>query len=151
MAERGEVMLRGDISNQPAPICAIDWRVLMQPKDEIKDWLSLLNLLAPGKIGFTDRVEKAFPLRKGAKEWLERCWETRFCVVIVGERGTMKVIVREVLNKYIADGAYFESLTELRRWLETTPEVYRCYTNDTGWLSVFDDTVRVHSGWNEKP
>jgi hypothetical protein len=138
-------MKRGNISNQAAFICAIDWRVLMETNFLKSSWRLLFS---SGSL--KERIRRALPLRKGAKSWLERCWETRFCVVTVGLNELLQKGVEIALGDLVAEFEHFETQGEVSTWLRQTPQVYRVYTADSALLGM-DSVTKKHSGWSEKP
>lgn len=140
-------MLRGELSSRPQPICAVDWRILVEPRYP-EGWFRKMIPQLLLQAGFESRMRALLPMKKGARRWLERNFETRFCAIVVGSEEILPSI-EMVLADHVAEFEFFDDPGELRTWLRQTPEVYRLYTNDPALLGI-DDTTRPHSGWNEK-
>lgn len=122
-------MKRGELSNEPAPVLALEWEILVETSTR---WLGL-------------RTEVA--LREGAKEWLERNWRFRFVGVLVGEVAAETVIV-SVLSEVLAEVRTFPDSTALRTWMARNPQVIRLFVKNRALLGLGDRT-RLFSGWHE--
>jgi hypothetical protein len=140
-------MLRGELSNQPAAICAIDYRILLDTKKPMV-WFAktIPNLINSTR--FENAMKKALPLKQGAALWLDRNWERRFAVISVGVSSLGRAIDM-VLGDYLAEGYHFEDRNEFRRWILETKQLYKVYTNDPLLLGM-DEIIQRHTGWYEK-
>jgi len=122
-------MRRGELTNAPAPVLAVDWRVLVDAR--------------PAWGGLSRRYE----LRDGARGWLERNWKVRVCVLVDGGETQFKE-VKKILRDLVAEFASIPIPQEFRIWMRRTPHIFRLYTNDRALLGL-DDTVRLFPGWHE--
>jgi hypothetical protein len=122
-------MRRGELTNQPAPVVAVDWRILATVEPV---WGGL---------------KRKIMLNEGAKGWIERNWYVRMCVVMIGNK-RLRPKVREVVLGVVAEFEWFECFFELRLYLKRNPQIVTMFTSDFSLLSL-DGTVRMFSGWNE--
>lgn len=138
-------MKRGDLSNRSAPICAIDWRVLLEsPRGPIGALFTRLMLEA----NFEEQIKKMLPIREGAIRWLERTYEVRVLVFSV-QVESLAPAIELVLGDHAAEFDHFEDTPEFLTWLRSNSQVYRAYTSDRN-LTTLDGAVQLFSGWNQK-
>jgi len=117
-------MLRGEISNKPSPIIAIDYKILAKEEK--------------GKI----------ILKEGAIGWLERNWGFRFIVMIVECFDADKY--EFLLSDYVAEVKKFDIGFDLWLWLKQNPQIYKFFTNDTMLYRPMSSICFKHSGWNQR-
>lgn len=141
-------MRRGELSCQPQPVCGLDWRILIEPKYP-DAWFAKYLPALPLQAGFEKTARALLPLRSGAKGWLERNWETRFCVVAVGVPDLIGVLGM-VLEDRVAEIEHFENPGALRTWLRQNPQVYRVLTADLALIGL-DGIALPFSGWAQTP
>lgn len=140
-------MRRGDLSNQPAPICAVDFKVLIESKYGYGWFKSAIpGLLLRG--GFESTMKASLPWKQGALMWLERNWERRFMIISVAVPDIVPAIDIVALEK-VAETEHFSEPGDLRTWMLQTPEVYRLITNDPALLGL-DDIIRPFGSWADK-
>lgn len=123
-------MLRGELSNSPAPIIAIDWRILIEAKP-----------LSFGRIKYL--------LKEGAMSWIERQLAYRMTAILVGEYSKENKIKR-LLETIVSEVIVFKSAAEAVAWVRRSPEVLWIYTNDSDLLGL-GDCFKTHGGWHERP
>jgi hypothetical protein len=140
-------MLRGEFSNRPAAICGIDYRVLIEERQEYSWFIKKVPELLLHK-SFETVMKRALPVKKGAKGWLETNTENRIVVFSVGVP-LLERALDMVIGDYVAETYHFYDKAEFRFWLRQTPHVYKVYTNDFGLIGLEGITVR-HSGWSER-
>lgn len=140
-------MLRGEISNRPAAIYAVDYRILVEPKRPYA-WfvLNVPELLF--QKGFENTMKKAFPWKRGARLWLENHWDKRIAVFSVGEPMVARAIDMRV-GDFIAETYHFEDAPEFRLWLNASKHLAKVYTKDVALIGL-DDIVELHTGWTEE-
>jgi len=124
-------MRRGQLSNEPAPVVALDWKILVDAKRR--------------PLGLGTKLT----MREGARRWLEQHWQVRFCVIIAGDEHLV-VRVKEMVKDLAAEFEWFVTPADVRTWLRRSPQVMRLYTNDPALLGL-DSVVREHQGWHEVP
>lgn len=134
-------MLRGQLTNQPAPMVLVDWRVLV----EVQRAGTFFGMRLPTKL--TTKFPTKLVVKEGARGWIERNWEVRMVVALIGDNGFRKG-VEDLLEPFIAEFIYFWSRDEVRMWLHRNPQVLCFYTEDTSLLGL-EDTTRKFSGWHE--
>ena len=122
-------MRRGNLTNEPAPIVAVDWRILVRSSSFFS--------------GFRTKLE----IIDGAREWIERNWDYRFCGVVIGERKLGRRIIT-VLEHLLAETKYVDNAADLRVWLKRNPEIVCMYTPDVT-LTTLDGVIRPFHGWHE--
>jgi hypothetical protein len=140
-------MLRGDISNRPAAIIAVDYRILLEERRGYAWFVKMVPELLLHK-GFENTMKKALPWRPGAKLWLETYWEKRFAVFTVN----VPIISRAIdmiVGDVLAETFHFHDRYEFRRWTQINRALGRVYTNDPLLLGL-DELVQPHSGWSEE-
>jgi len=141
-------MLRGELSNRPAAICGVDYRILIETRKPYEWFIKKIPELLLHK-SFENQMKKMLPLRKGAGEWLSANWEARFAAVVVGEPLLHRAI-EMVLGDYLAEVYSFDDVHEFRFWMRSTPALHLVYTNDVLLLGL-DGYTRPHTGWSERP
>lgn len=140
-------MFRGDISNRPAAIIAVDYRILLEEKRGYSWFIKAVPELLLKK-GFESKMKKALPWKPGAKLWLETYWEKRFAVFTVN----VPIISRAIdmiVGDIIAETYHFHDRYEFRRWTQINQAIGRVYTNDPLLLGL-DGLTQTHSGWSEE-
>ena len=140
-------MRKGELTTRPQPVCAVDYRILVEPKYGY-GWFTHNLPQMLWAAGMEDRIRRLLPIRKGAKWWLERNWEHRFCAVTVAQPLLIPSI-KLVLGDYVAEFEHFADPGELSVWLRQTPEVESFYTVDPALLGL-DERIRPFHGWGEK-
>lgn len=141
-------MLRGNLSTRPQPICAIDFRLLLDaPYGYGQVGKRLPAMLLAGD--FDKAASYFLPWRPGAKRWLQRNWSTRFMVVSIN-LVELAPLIDMIFEDVVAETTHFSTREDLREWLPQTPEVYRLFTNDTAIISL-DGITRRFNRWSEKP
>jgi len=141
-------MVRGELSNRPAGICAVDFRVLLTMKHSYVWFMRYVPELLLHK-SFESKMKSALKFKLGARSWLENNWERRIVVFSVG----MPVIGRAIdmiVGDYIAETYHFDDFNEMREWLRLSPQVYKVLTTDTNLLHLDSDLIRLFSTWQEK-
>jgi hypothetical protein len=123
-------MRRGNISNKPASIIAIDWKILARIKQK------RLQNLRSIEVEFLD----------GAYGWLERNYEHRFCAVIVGTPKERRVI-KKSMDMVVPLSVQFNEGCDVSVWMKRNPQVIKFYTND---VQLMCSISTAHSGWNQK-
>ena len=140
-------MLRGELSNRPAAMCGVDYRILLREKRPYTWFVKYVPELLLHK-SFETRMKNALPFKMGAKEWLEVNWEKRLVGVSIGVPLLARAIDM-VLGDYIAEIYHFDDRHEYRAWLQRTPQVYKVFTADPTLIGLYDITVQFH-GWQER-
>jgi len=140
-------MQRGELSNRPAAICGVDYRVLLDIRFPYGWFLVKVPELLLSK-HFEGMMREALPWRVGARGWLERNWERRFASVSVGVP-LLAPAIDMILGDYIAEQYHFDTVQDFRQWVRITPQVYRVFTEDAALLGLDNITSRL-SGWTEK-
>jgi hypothetical protein len=127
-------VIRGELSNRAAPIIAIDGKILLEQKQK--------------KFQVFRKVE--MKLLDGAKGWLERTWQARICVVVIGKKAEQEA-AKILLQDLVPEIEFFERIADLWAWLGRNPQIVRFYTNDS-YLQRINSGINVqrHSGWNQK-
>lgn len=139
-------MRRGELSSSSAPVCAVDWRVLLESR--VGDgWLGKLAIQALAQSNMEAFMLRALRLRPGAKAWIERLAPIRILVFSVGVPEAAPAIDL-VLRDVVAEMEHFGDRDDFRMWLKQNPQVYRAFTNDRS-LANLDGTVRLFAGWSE--
>lgn len=121
-------MLKGDISNEPALLCMVDYKILTEKKIRLS-------------------------LKKGAEDWIRKNWGIRFGVFIVHSPGKLRFLlerrVRSLVRDFIPEVWFFDSKEEFRNWIQLNIDrVVRIYTNEQALLGI-EDFIRPHKGWSE--
>lgn len=140
-------MFRGDISNRPAAIIAVDYRILLDKRESYLWFVKRVPELLLQK-GFENTMKKALPWRPGAKLWLDLYWEKRFAVFTVNVPLISRA-VDMIVGDVIAETYHFENKFEFRRWTQINKALGRVYTNDPALLGL-DELIQPHSGWTEE-
>lgn len=141
-------MIRGELSNKPAGICAVDFRILIALSKPYVWFAKYLPEMLFHK-SFERRMRNALPFKIGAKAWLETNYETRIVVFSVGVPLLGRAIDM-VVGDYIAETEHFDTRDELRDWIRLTPQVYKVLTSDRKDVGVNDDIVTFFTGWHTK-
>lgn len=134
-------MLRGQLTNQPAPMVLVDWRVLVG----VQRTEQFLGIKLPTKL--STKLPTKLEVKEGARGWIERNWEVRMVVALIGDNG-FRSEVEELLEPFASEFIYFWSRDEVRMWLHRNPQVLCFYTEDQTLLGL-DDNTRRFSGWHE--
>ncbi len=140
-------MLRGELSNRPAGICGVDYRILLEEKKAYSWFIKYMPELLTHK-SFETRMKNALPFKPGAKAWLESNWEKRLVGVTVG----VPLLARAVdmlLGGYLSGVEHFDDRYEYRSWIQCTPQVYKVYTEDSALVGLYEVTT-MFNGWHER-
>lgn len=138
-------MLKGELSNKPAPRFGVDYRILLTTNigSRAKEIMSSA-LMAARLQGY---VLGRYTQKEGAEEWLSRNFAYRAVGFVVGE-GVYREMIAEALSELVPEVVFFEDRYEFRLWTQTAFEVVRVYTNDPALLGL-DEIVVSHRGWME--
>jgi len=140
-------MLRGELSNQPAAICAIDYRIILDTKKPL-EWFAKKVDTALFSKSFESAIKRFLPWKKHAKLWLERNWERRLVVFSVGVP-MLERAIEMVVGDYIVECYHFRDKYEFRAWIYITKQLYKVYTNDPELLGL-DEIIQQHKNWLER-
>ena len=141
-------MLRGDLSNRPAAICGVDYRILIDEKKEYAWFVKKIPELLLHK-GFETLMKRALPMKRGARSWIEtNLLEHRIVALSVGVPLLARALDM-VLGDYVVETFHFDDPSEFRTWLRHTPQVYKVFTNDQRLLGMDGITV-PHNNWGDK-
>lgn len=140
-------MLRGELSNRPAGICGVDYRILLREKKPYTWFVKYVPELLLHR-SFETRMKNALPFKPGAKAWLESNWEKRLVIVTVGVP-LLSRAVEMVVGDFIAEVYHFDNRNELRDWVRMTPQVYKILTEDQTLIGL-QDIVVLFNGWHER-
>lgn len=141
-------MFRGDISNAPDHICAIDYAIFIDDSKYTGAWYKHFFAKCMVSTDFEGLVKRALPIRPGAIEWIERNFERRIVVVSFGSPELERAVLI-VLEDHVGEFRHFNTRDELRIWLKQTPQVYRLFTNNPLLLGA-DEVTASFSFWNER-
>lgn len=138
-------MLRGQLTNQPAPMVLVDWRVLVEVQGADSPFYAKL----PKRLrrALSVRRRQHLVVREGARGWIERNWKVRMAVALIGGNGFRKD-AEQLLEPFVSEFIWFWSRDEVRMWLHRNPQVLCFYTEDRSLLGL-EDTTRKFSGWHE--
>lgn len=138
-------MRRGELSNRSAPVCAVDWRVLLEsPKGPVGHLFTQMML----GVGFEEQVRKMLPIRDGAVRWLERAYEARVSVFSIGVE-ELAPAIDLVLHDLVVEIEHFSERHDFLLWMKQNPQVAQAFTVDRS-LVTLDGSVKLFSGWNQK-
>jgi hypothetical protein len=140
-------MLRGELSNRPAGICGVDYRILLREQKAYAWFVKFVPELLLHK-SFETRMRNALPFKPGAKAWLETNWEKRLVAVSVGVPLLTRAI-EMVLGDYLAEVHHFDDRYEYQAWIRRTPQVYKVFTEDPALIGLRGITVPFN-GWHER-
>lgn len=140
-------MKRGELSFQSAPVCAVDWRVLLQSSVG-EGWLGKLAIQALAQSNMEAFMRRSLRFREGARGWLERVDRARILVFSVGLPEAAPAIDL-VLADRVSETEHFGTRDDFRVWMKRNPQVYRAFTDDSD-LVTLDGTVRRFGGWSER-
>lgn len=141
-------MKKGELSNRPAAICAVDYKILLDEKREYAWFVKKIPELLLHK-SFETLMKRALPIKKGARFWIETAMEEHRVVAISVGVPLLARAIDMVLGDYVVETFHFDDQHEFRLWLRQTPQVYRVFTNDSRLLGL-DGITAPHSGWSEK-
>jgi hypothetical protein len=141
-------MLRGELSNRPAAICAVDYKILIDEKREYAWFVKKIPELLLHK-SFETLMKRALPIKKGARSWIDSAIEEHRVVAISVGVPLLARAIDMVLGDYVVETFHFDDQHEFRLWLRQTPQVYKVFTNDSRLLGL-DGITTAHSGWSEK-
>lgn len=138
-------MKRGELSNRSAPICAVDWRVLLErPTGPVGALFTRLLLEA----NFQSQVKKMLPIRDGAVRWIERTHEVRLLVFSI-QAEALAPAIETVLSDHVAEFEHFEHPADFLMWVRANSQIVVAYTSDRN-LVTLDGAVQRFSGWNQR-
>jgi len=139
-------MLRGELSNKPAPRFGVDYRILLTTnRGSMAKEVMSSALMAARLQGY---VLGRYTWKRGAEEWLQRNFEYRAVGFIVGEV-VYREMISEVLEELVPEVMFFRDRYEFSGWVQTAFEVVKVFTNDISLLGL-DEIVVTHRGWMEK-
>jgi hypothetical protein len=141
-------MLKGEISNRPAAICAVDYKILLDEKREYAWFVKKIPELLLHK-SFETLMKRALPIKSGARAWIENAVEEHRVVALSVGVPLLARAIDMILGDYVVETFHFDDPPEFRLWLRQTPQVYKVFTNDTRLLGI-DSVTTPHSGWSEK-
>jgi hypothetical protein len=139
-------MLRGELSNKPAPRFGVDYRILLTTNKGSKAKEIMSSALMAARLqGY---VLGRYSWKRGAEEWIQKNFEYRAVGFVVGEV-VYREMIAEVLGELVPEVEFFCDRHEFRGWARTAFEVVKVFTNDTDLLGL-DEIVVPHRGWMEK-
>ena len=141
-------MLRGELSNKPLAICAVDYRVLLDQKKSYLWFIKNVPELLLHK-SYENTMRKALPWKKHAELWLERQFERRIAVISVGVPLVSRAIDMVVGDAGVAETYHHESPAEFREWIRFTRQLYRVFTDDPVLLGL-DEIMTPFPGWEAR-
>jgi len=138
-------MLRGELSNRPAPRFGVDYRILLTTNSGSKAKEIMSSALMASRLqGY---ILGRYTWKTGAEEWLQKNFEYRAVGFIVGEILYREMIL-EVLEELVPEVIFFRDRYEFIGWTRTAFEVVKVFTNDKNLLGL-DKMVVPHRGWME--
>jgi len=140
-------MLRGELSNRPARICGVDYRILLDERRPYSWFVKYVPELLTHK-SFETRMKNALPFRPGAKMWLEANCESRIFGVTVGVPLLARA-VDMIIGSHVAEVVHLGNAQEYRYWVRSTPQVYKVLTKDPALIGLHDVTT-LFTSWSER-
>jgi hypothetical protein len=141
-------MKRGELSNRPAAICGVDYRILIEERKEYSWFVKKIPELLLHK-SFETLMKRALPMKRGARGWIETALEQHRIVAISVGVPLIARALDMVLGDYVVDTYHFDDRQEFRLWLRQTPQVYKVFTNDPELMGL-DGIAVPHANWGEK-
>ncbi len=140
-------MLRGEISNRPAAVIALDYRIILNQRKSYLWFVEKVPELLLEK-GFENAMKKALPWRPGARLWLELNEGHRLAVFTVGTPLISRAI-EMLVGTHIAECYHFEDRYQFRHWTRVSKNLGKVFTNDPALIGL-DEIIQPHSGWTEE-
>jgi len=121
-------MLNGEITNEPAPIFLVDYRLLLETKTRFF-------------------FSRKLTLHPETPAWSRRNWEHNIVIFSVGSKD--KDVVERLLSPYFREFMHFRSSTEFFVWVQLSKYIRRVITDDPALLGL-DNVYKSFGGWRER-
>lgn len=148
-------MRRGDISNQPEPMCLVDYRTVFDRNADSEAIVQLVPdlLLSPA---FGSKACKFYALKKGAASWFDRNAHRRIILFTVGLHDAECMALDATMELQgptwlsLRSLHHFHDRIEFHEHVRSTPQVMRVVTADPDLIKIGVSPIyRPLSNWGE--